>query len=225
MNISPSTQSVLMLRYRLSVQDSAAVLSDDQWAAFVHEFNDTGEGIDRLLSNDCASLIESLPQQGFDATQIQVLLKRGVALAIASEQWIGVGVWVLGPHDDLYPKSIVDKLGFARAPILFGYGNIGLLDGKEDAIFPLLEAEAKRAITEDRAEVILLGSTTMHQAHAHLSATLDVPVINPGPLSYKLLEAMLGLGLSHSRSAHPTSPVARDDMIVAMMTAAEAFKH
>jgi hypothetical protein len=31
--------------------------------------------------------------------------------------------------------------------------------------------------------------------------------------------------LSHSRSAHPTSPVARDDMIVAMMTAAEAFKH
>ena len=89
----------------------------------------------------------------------------------------------------------------------------------------MLEAEAKRAITEDRAEVILLGSTTMHQAHAHLSATLDVPVINPGPLSYKLLEAMLGLGLSHSRSAHPTSPVARDDMIVAMMTAAEAFKH
>ena len=103
--------------------------------------------------------------------------------------------------------------------------NLGLLDGKEDAIFPLLEAEAKRAITEDRAEVILLGSTTMHQAHAHLSATLDVPVINPGPLSYKLLEAMLGLGLSHSRSAHPTSPVARDEMILAMMTAAEAFKH
>ncbi|MBT4012225.1 MAG: hypothetical protein HN617_06240 [Planctomycetaceae bacterium] len=134
MNISPSTQSVLMLRYRLSVQDSAAVLSDDQWAAFVHEFNDTGEGIDRLLSNDCASLIESLPQQGFDATQIQVLLKRGVALAIASEQWIGVGVWVLGPHDDLYPKSIVDKLGFARAPILFGYGNIGLLDGKATSV-------------------------------------------------------------------------------------------
>jgi predicted Rossmann fold nucleotide-binding protein DprA/Smf involved in DNA uptake len=123
-----------MLRYKFSNQDSAAVLSDDQWAAFVSEINETGMEFDRLLSNAAGSLIDSLPQEGFDAAQVQVLLKRGVALAIASEQWIGVGVWVLGPHDDLYPKSVVDKLGFERAPVLFGYGTMDLLDGKATSV-------------------------------------------------------------------------------------------
>ena len=39
----------------------------------------------------------------------------------------------------------------------------------------------------------------MHQAHEFLSANLEAPVINPGPLTYKLIETMLGLGSSHSR--------------------------
>lgn len=134
MNISPSTQSVLMLRYLFSTQDTAAVLSDDQWAAFVSEINATEVEFDRLLSIEAGSVIDAMPHQGFDAAQVQMLLKRGVALAIASEQWIGVGVWVLGPHDDLYPKSVCESLGFENAPVLFGYGNIDLLDGKATSV-------------------------------------------------------------------------------------------
>jgi len=103
--------------------------------------------------------------------------------------------------------------------------NQALLAGKEEDIFPLLLAEAAAAIAEDGADVILLGSTTMHQAHQFLSASLDVPVINPGPLTYKLVEAMLGLGLSHSRAAYPTSPAPRAEMIAAMMAAAGTFGH
>ena len=134
MNISPSTQCVLMLRYQFSTQDTAVVLSDNQWAAFVREFDVTGEGFQRLLNNDAGSLIDTMPQQGFDAVQVLGLLKRGVALAIASEQWIGVGVWVLGPHDELYPDSVTEKLGFESAPVLFGYGNIALLDGRATSV-------------------------------------------------------------------------------------------
>ena len=103
--------------------------------------------------------------------------------------------------------------------------NQTLLAGKEEDIFPLLLAEAMAAIADDGADVILLGSTTMHQAHEFLSDNLEVPVINPGPLTYKLVETMLGLGLSHSRAAYPTSPVPRTDMIAAMMAAAETFDH
>ena len=103
--------------------------------------------------------------------------------------------------------------------------NQALLAGKEEDIFPLLSAEAGAAIAEDGAEVILLGSTTMHPAHQFLSARLDVPVINPGPLTYKLVEAMLGLGLSHSRAAYSASPVPRTERIAAMMAAAGTFDH
>ena len=103
--------------------------------------------------------------------------------------------------------------------------NQALLADKEEDIFPLLLAEAEAAIAEDGADVILLGSTTMHQAHQFLSASLDVPVINPGPLTYKLIEAMLGLGLSHSRAAYPAPLVPRTEMIAGMMAAAGTFDH
>ncbi|HSF65006.1 MAG TPA: hypothetical protein VLA78_11490, partial [Paracoccaceae bacterium] len=100
-----------------------------------------------------------------------------------------------------------------------------LMAGKEDEIFPALEEVARRCITQDGADVILLGSTTMHQAHGYLAARLPVPVINPGPLTYKLAEAVLGLGLTHSRAAYPASPAPRDAMIHAMMDAAAKLPH
>ena len=95
-----------------------------------------------------------------------------------------------------------------------------LLGGKEEVVFPKLVAEATRCIEEDGADVICLGSTTMHQAHAHLAANLPVPVINPGPLTYKLAELVLGLGLSQSRKAYPKPAVPKPGMVHAMQDAA-----
>lgn len=103
--------------------------------------------------------------------------------------------------------------------------NQALMAGKEDAIFPLLESEALKAINEDGAEVILLGSTTMHQAHAYLVKALPVPVINPGPLTYKLAELALATGLTHSRKAYPSSPIPKEDVIKAMLKAVDQFDH
>jgi Asp/Glu/hydantoin racemase len=125
----------------------------------------------------------------------------------------------------LYKKAL-DELGLhhkcasVRA-IEVPPDNQGLLSGKEDAVFPLLEAAARLAIEVDGAEVLILGSTTMHQAHAYLEARLPVPVINPGPLSYKMAEAALGLGLRQSRQAYPKPLHPRLDMLEAMMAAAK----
>ena len=78
-----------------------------------------------------------------------------------------------------------------------------LLEGKEEVVFEKLKRESEAAIKEDGADVIVLGSTTMHQSHAFLSDALDVPVINPGQVAYKLCEALLSLGLTHSKRAFP----------------------
>ena len=95
-----------------------------------------------------------------------------------------------------------------------------LLGGKEEEVFPRLRDAAMRCIDDDGAEVICMGSTTMHQAVPYLQDQLQVPVINPGPLSYKLAELMLGLGLSHSRRAYPSPNVPKLEMLAAMMEAA-----
>jgi allantoin racemase len=96
---------------------------------------------------------------------------------------------------------------------------VKLMEGKEEATFPRMEAACERAIAKG-ADVVVLGSTTMHQAHRWLSERLPVPVINPGPLSYKLVETMLGLGLSHSQKAYPKPLAPQYEMIHAMMGAA-----
>lgn len=86
-----------------------------------------------------------------------------------------------------------------------------LLTGKEEVVFARLEAEALRAIEEDGADVIVLGSTTMHQSHAYLAERLPVPVLNPGVVAYKLCELFLDLGLTHSRSAYPAPESVKDE--------------
>jgi Asp/Glu/hydantoin racemase len=85
-----------------------------------------------------------------------------------------------------------------------------LLEGKEEVVFAKLEAESMKAINEDGAHVIVLGSTTMHQSHAYLQEKLPVPVINPGQVSYKLCELFLQLGLTHSKKAFPAPEMPND---------------
>ena len=123
----------------------------------------------------------------------------------------------------LYKKAL-DELGLhhkcasVRA-IEVPPDNQALLSGKEDEVFPLLEAAGRKAIEHDGAEVLILGSTTMHQAHAWLAARLPVPVINPGPLSYQIALALLGAGLAHSRAGYPKPMHPRLEMLEAMLAA------
>ena len=138
-----------------------------------------------------------------------------------------ITMWQKWQH--LYDKTVNDlgihtNLASVRS-IDVAPDNQALLDGKEESIFPLLETAARQAIEEDGADVILLGSTTMHQAHAYLEKVLEVPVINPCPLTYKLVESFLGLGLSHSRLAYPKSLAPQNYMLHAMMKTANEFNH
>lgn len=95
----------------------------------------------------------------------------------------------------------------------------GLIGDKADTTIPKMVAACERLV-ERGADVICLGSTTMHQAHHHLTEALDVPVVNPGPLSYKLIESLLALGLTQSRRAYPRPHVPKPEMIHAMQAAA-----
>lgn len=85
-----------------------------------------------------------------------------------------------------------------------------LLEGKEEIVFGKLKAEAEAAMDEDSADVIVLGSTTMHQSAAWLAENLPIPVINPGLIAYKQLELLIELGLTHSKAAFPSPEVGKD---------------
>jgi allantoin racemase len=128
------------------------------------------------------------------------------------DAWMPVywrGIHELGLSDHCASVRSINKMPDLR----------NLLGGSEDEVFPLLR-EAGLKCVEDGAEVVCLGSTTMHGSHAYLSEQLPVPVINPGPLTYKIAEMLLGLRLSQSRVAYPKPRVPKPDMIEAMLRAA-----
>ena len=183
--------------------------------------------------------------EGYDAVAIDTMSDSGVAAlrSVLDIPVIGPGrasmllAMLLGDRfsvvtmwdawKPLYTKTIkeLNIAGHCASVRAIGVApdNRQLMGGKEDELFPLLETAALVCIDEDGADVILLGSTTMHQAHAYLAARLPVPVINPGPLTYKLAETLLGLGLTHSRAAYPKSFAPRDDLVRAMFDAGAAF--
>ena len=94
-----------------------------------------------------------------------------------------------------------------------------LLEGKEETVFAALEEQGRLAIEQDRADVILIGSTTMHQSVEHLRATLGVPVINPGLLAIKMAELFVELGLAHSKAAYMPPEVIQDEKLQSLMGA------
>jgi Asp/Glu/hydantoin racemase len=99
--------------------------------------------------------------------------------------------------------------------------NRNLLGGK-DEVLPRLYEVGMQLVEEDGADVICLGSTTMHEAHGYLQGRLPVPVVNPGPLSYLVAEALTALGLTHSRTAYPKPLVPKRDLVERMLAAAAA---
>lgn len=96
-----------------------------------------------------------------------------------------------------------------------------LLTDDADEALPAFISEGERCV-DDGAKVICLGSTTMHQVHKALADALPVPVINPGPVTYKIVEAMLALDLTHSRVAYRRPDVPKLAVFHAMLDGAAA---
>ncbi len=88
-----------------------------------------------------------------------------------------------------------------------------LLVGKEDIVFAKLEQQARMAIDEDGADVIILGSTTMHQSATWLASRIEVPVLNPGLVAFKLCETLIDLGLAQSKKTYFAPETAQDGLL------------
>lgn len=169
--------------------------------------------IDTMSDSGVAALraVLDIPVIGPGRTTILTALMLGdkFGMLVMWERWLG-----------LY-KKVMDELGVWQK--YAGFQSIdhppdrfSLLGGDEKKILPLLEKASWKLIEQNRADVIILGSTSMHQAWAYLSRKLPVPVISPGPTSYAMAQTMLNLGLKQSRKTYP-SPIDRSDVYIHAM--------
>ena len=83
-----------------------------------------------------------------------------------------------------------------------------LVDDRELTLQALLQ-EAKKAVEEDGADVVVLGCTGMSEYAPVLTKALGVPVIDPWACAVKLAVDLVEMGLSHSKVAYPPQPPER----------------
>lgn len=68
--------------------------------------------------------------------------------------------------------------------------------------------EGRKAVKEDRADVLVLGCMSMGflDVAEEMSRELGVPVVNPSKAALKVAEATVAMGLKHSRRAYMIPP-------------------
>ncbi len=202
----------------VSVKTGAA-LADSYFDVLLMDFSVVEAGLRAEEEGYAAVCIDTVSDSGLSALRsrlsIPVFGPGMIAFHVACI--LGHKFSVITMWDEWFPLYQKTLTEYALWPRLASMRSIKtrpdleeLLHGKEEVIFGKLEKEARAAIEQDGADVIVLGSTTMHQSHHYLTEKLSVPVINPGPTMYKLCETFLGLGLKHSKKAFPAPEVSKD---------------
>jgi allantoin racemase len=98
-------------------------------------------------------------------------------------------------HDRLLLAGLTSQCASIRA------SGLGVLDleGDSPRVTDAIVQEAKRAVLEDRAEVICLGCGGMAGLDAAVREAVGVPVVDGVTAAVKLAESLIGLGLSTSK--------------------------
>lgn len=126
--ITADTQAVLLLcGYFGKVAPGAAKpLAGGEYGRLAKWLMDRQQRPADLLDIDDARLAD-LVQAKLEPARVRSLLKRGTALALATEKWLRSGLWILSRSDDDYPRHLKKRLGADAPALLYGAGDPQLL--------------------------------------------------------------------------------------------------
>lgn len=128
--INTHTQAVLLLTaYFTKVEkDSARPLTPTEWGRFASWLKDKNFEPSDLLNQHVDDLLDGFTDKSITLERIEHLLARGHALAIAVDKWSRAGIWIITRSDPEYPKRLKEKLKHDSPALLFGVGNMKLLN-------------------------------------------------------------------------------------------------
>ncbi len=128
--LTPNTQAILLLTAPLiggrgAVSQDLLTLSEYNRLARILRENQGRPG--DLIGPDAQNLIE-LCAQPFGRERMEMLLGRGFLLSQAVDYWNARAIWVISRADSSYPRRMKARLKENAPPLLYGCGNIGLLE-------------------------------------------------------------------------------------------------
>ncbi|CCF83385.1 Rossmann fold nucleotide-binding protein involved in DNA uptake-like protein (fragment) [Nitrolancea hollandica Lb] len=166
--LSPDTQVTLLLCGRLGqpASEDAPPLTPSEYHRLTEWLESQGSRPARLLEPGGLDLLPDEAGFAVDRDRIAALLERGGSLALAVESWANRGIWVLGRGDNAYPERLRRRLGRQAPLLLYGAGNLDLLQGGGLAVAGSRDADA--------------GAIDFTRRIAGACAGEDIPIIAGG---------------------------------------------
>lgn len=128
--LTPNTQAILLLTAPLIVGRgvvSRDLLSLGEYNRLARQLREIQKQPADLIGIDGQALFE-LCSQIIDRKRLESLLGRGFLLSQAIERWNARSIWVLSRADAKYPKRLKALLKENAPPLIYGCGDISLLE-------------------------------------------------------------------------------------------------
>lgn len=128
--LTPNTQAILLLTAPLIAgrgETTRDLLSLGEYNRLALILRQKQKQPADLLAPDAQELIEVCAQP-FGRARLDSLLGRGFLLSQAVERWNARAIWVISRADAKYPRRLKAKLKEDAPPLLYGCGDIALLE-------------------------------------------------------------------------------------------------
>lgn len=128
--LSANTQAILLLTAPLIAGRGSAssdLLSLGEYKRLARHLRDIQRQPADLISTDSGDLLQAC-QPVVDKTRLERLLSRGFLLSQVIERWQSRAIWVVSRADPEYPKRIKGRLREDAPAVLYGCGDMGLLE-------------------------------------------------------------------------------------------------
>ena len=129
-SLTPNTQAILLLTAPLIVgrgEASCDLLTFGEYKRLALILRQNQKQPADLIAPDAQELIEVCAQP-FGRARLDALLGRGFLLSQAVERWNARSIWVISRADAKYPKRLKERLKEIAPPLLYGCGQIALLE-------------------------------------------------------------------------------------------------
>lgn len=126
--ILSDTQAVLLLcgYFGKMAPGAAKPLATGEYGRLARWLVERQQRPSDLLDMEDADL-RTVVEAKLEPSRVRSLLKRGTALALATEKWLRSGLWILSRSDEEYPKHLKKRLGMDAPALLYGAGDPRLL--------------------------------------------------------------------------------------------------
>lgn len=129
-SLSPNTQAILLLTAPLIAGRSSPspdLLSPGDYKRLARHLREMERQPADLLSPDAAELLRAC-RPVIEEGRLQRLLGRGFLLSQVIERWQARAIWVVSRADADYPRRLKARLREDAPPVLYGCGDINLLE-------------------------------------------------------------------------------------------------